>query len=590
MRNRPLIWHIFPSYMLVILAALLAITGYSTRAIHTFYLERITGDLEVRARVMGPFFVEALESGVTEEINALCRDTGQNINTRITMIRPDGQVLGDTEEDPESMDNHAQRQEVKEALISGRGAEVRYSETLKRNMVYVALPLTVEDRIVGIIRVSVASDPIRASLIAVHARTALVGVIAAAFAAVISWSVTRRIGRALEEMKQGAERFAQGDFSRKVSRPSSLEMASLADTLNQMARQLNDRIRTVISQRNLQEAVLSSMVEGVLAVDKEQHVISMNDAAARLLGVNPEMVQGQPISEVLNNLPLQDFVGQAMTSTTPSEGEFVLRDHEQQVIQVHGAVLRDAHGEGIGAVVVLNDVTRLRRLERVRRDFVANVSHELRTPITSIKGFVETLLDGALDNPEDARRFLDIVMKQADRLNAILGDLLTLSRIEEGEEKVSIVLEAGSVVGVLNAAVQLCETKAAEKDIVIDLDCDAAIRACINPPLLEQALANLVDNAIKYSEHGAKIRVGAGQQESDVVVFVEDHGCGIPREHLPRLFERFYRVDKARSRSLGGTGLGLSIVKHIAKAHGGRVSVSSAPGQGSIFRIHMPAA
>lgn len=590
MRNRPLIWHIFPSYMLVILAALLAITGYSTRAIHTFYLERITGDLEARAKFMSPLFSKEIESGATDGINALCRDIGREINTRITIIRPDGQVLGDTEEDPGSMDNHAERQEVKEALLGGRGAEVRYSETLKQNMVYVALPMSVEDRPLGIIRLSVASDPIRASLVAVHARTALVGVIAAVFAAAISWLVTRRIGRALEEMKQGAERFAQGDFSRKLGRPASLEMASLADTLNQMARQLNDRIRTVISQRNLQEAVLSSMVEGVLAVDKEQRVISMNDAAARLLGVKPETAQGQPIPDVLNNLPLQDFVGQAIASATPSEGEFVLRDHEQQVIQVHGAVLRDAHGQGIGAVVVLNDVTRLRRLERVRRDFVANVSHELRTPITSIKGFVETLLDGALENPEDARRFLDIVVKQADRLNAILGDLLTLSRIEEGEEKVSIVLEAGTVVGALRAAVQLCESKAAEKGVEIDIDCGEDIRAHINPPLLEQAVANLVDNAIKYSERGAKIRVGAGRHGTDVVVFVEDHGCGIPREHLPRLFERFYRVDKARSRSLGGTGLGLSIVKHIAKAHGGRVSVSSAPGQGSTFRIHMPAA
>ena len=244
----------------------------------------------------------------------------------------------------------------------------------------------------------------------------------------------------------------------------------------------------------------------------------------------------------------------------------------------------------MGALIVLNDVTRIRRLENVRREFVANVSHEIKTPITAIKGFVETLRDGAVGNPEDAERFLGIIENHAERLEAIIEDLLSLSRIEREAERGKIALVEGQVQDVVQMAVQVCEMSARAKEIKIECSCDKDIASKINGPLLEQAMVNLLDNAIKYSAKGSTIWVEASQTAEDIEIDVRDQGCGIEKEHLPRLFERFYRVDKARSRQLGGTGLGLAIVKHITQAHGGQVSVESIPGKGSTFSIRLPRA
>jgi two-component system phosphate regulon sensor histidine kinase PhoR len=251
-------------------------------------------------------------------------------------------------------------------------------------------------------------------------------------------------------------------------------------------------------------------------------------------------------------------------------------------------MLRNATHNTVGALIVLNDVTRLRKLEQVRRDFVANVSHELKTPITSIKGYVETLLDGAFRNPEDAERFLKIVAKQANRLNAIIEDLLKLSRIEQGVERGEIVLEQTALKGLLTAAISACETQITAKSIHVSLSCPDDLVARINPPLLEQAVVNLIDNAAKYGNAGSAIEISAIRDSSTTSIIVRDHGVGIASEHLPRLFERFYRVDKARSRAEGGTGLGLAIAKHIVLAHGGTISVDSRVSQGSTFTINLP--
>ena len=263
---------------------------------------------------------------------------------------------------------------------------------------------------------------------------------------------------------------------------------------------------------------------------------------------------------------------------------------EDRYLQANGTLLHagDDDESPVGAVVVLNDVTRLKRLEAVRRDFVANVSHELKTPVTSIKGFAETLEEGALDDPDTARRFVRIIAGQADRLSSIIGDLLALSTLEQRENEPRLTLEEAEVCDVLQVAVEVCEPKAQAKGITIGVSCTSCVLAAVNPPLLEQAVVNLVDNAVKYSPEGSTVEVALDETSDEIVISVSDHGPGVPREHLPRLFERFYRVDKARSRDLGGTGLGLAIVKHIAQAHGGRVSVVSRGGVGSTFRIHLP--
>ncbi|MEX2561444.1 MAG: ATP-binding protein, partial [Pirellulales bacterium] len=254
----------------------------------------------------------------------------------------------------------------------------------------------------------------------------------------------------------------------------------------------------------------------------------------------------------------------------------------------HGTALRDAGGHSIGAVIVLNDVSRLRQLENMRRDFAANVSHELKTPVTSIKGFVETLLDGAMRDSQDSERFLRIIARQADRLDSIIEDLLSLSRIEKEGDAADLVLTLAELRGVLESALHDCDSKASERGIRIALSCDDGLQARINPPLLEQAVTNLLDNAIKYSEPAGEVQLSGQTAGGEVLIVVRDQGCGIAEEHLSRLFERFYRVDKARSRKLGGTGLGLAIVKHIVLAHRGQVTVESAPSAGSTFTIHLP--
>jgi two-component system phosphate regulon sensor histidine kinase PhoR len=356
-----------------------------------------------------------------------------------------------------------------------------------------------------------------------------------------------------------------------------------------MAVELHERIDTIMRQRNELEAVLSSMSEGVIAVDTEEHVISMNQAAGQMFRCDSSEVQGRSIQEVVRNTALHRFVTDALSSQGSVEKDIVLYSDGERILNSHGTILRDSDGNRGGALIVLNDVTHLRRLESMRRDFVANVSHEIKTPITAIKGFVETLRDGAMKNPEDAERFLGIVEKHAERLDALIEDLLSLSRIEKEAEADEIILHEGHIRDLLQAAIQLCEAKAAPKNIRIELSCDEDLKANIDAPLLEQAVVNLLDNAIKYSEEGSTVWVESARADGEIIISIRDQGRGIAKEHLPRLFERFYRVDKARSRELGGTGLGLAIVKHITRAHGGHVDVKSLPGRGSTFTLRLPA-
>jgi len=588
MARKRLLWQLFSSHLFIIVVSLVALTWYASRAVPRFYLKQKAGELEARARLLEGEIAGRLVSGQTVSVDSLCKDLGRKTATRITVILTSGRVIGDTEEDPAVMDNHAKRPEIMEALAGQKGISTRYSPTLGQKLMYAALPLRQGDDIIGVIRTSIPLISISTILGDIRRNLALGGVVVAVLAAAMSLMIARRISRPLERMKEGAERFARGELMTRLPVPASEELGGLAQAMNEMASQLDERIRTATTQRSQLEAVLSSMVDGVMAVDTEEHVISMNQAAGQLLGVNPDEVQGLAIQEILRNSDLLRFVARTLGSMWPVEGDIILGDESEKSLQAHGTILHDAEGRGIGALIVLNDVTRMRRLENVRREFVANVAHEIRTPVTSIKGFAETLLDDALSDQKSTRNFLRVIARQTDRLNAIIEDLLTLARIEEEAERAEVELKEQRIVAPLRAAVQICEGEASAKGITIDLACDQSITGRINSTLLEQAVANLIDNAIKYSEPKSSIHVGAASGDGEIIISVRDEGCGISQEHLPRLFERFYRVDKARSRKLGGTGLGLAIVKHIIQAHAGRVSVTSAPGQGSTFRLHLP--
>jgi len=405
-------------------------------------------------------------------------------------------------------------------------------------------------------------------------------------AIVAAYLAARPLRQIFDELRLAADDVAAGRYQRRILAPDIAEAAALAEAMTRSAAETGRRLDGAQRLNHEQEAVLAGMAEGVLAVDGERRVITLNRSAARLLGVLPTESIGRSLQEVIRNPELLRQVEQLLTTHVPFEGDLVLRHADERTLQIRGTLLKDSHGRSFGAVFVLNDVTRLRRLENMRRDFAANVSHELRTPITSIKGFVETILDGA--TPEDADRFLRIVARQADRLEAIIDDLLSLSKIEKEAEASDIVLAPARLLEIVGAASHDCELRAAERNVHIEIEGDPAAEARVNPLLLQQAVRNLLENAVKYSDPGSTVRVVVQASPEETRISVVDHGCGIAPEHHDRLFERFYRVDRARSRKLGGTGLGLAIVKHIVLAHRGQVTVDSDLGKGSTFTIHLP--
>ena len=590
MRKTRLLWKIYPTYIVVILLCAGVVGIYAIDLVKEFYADEIAGMLYVRCLLVSRLVDEkARVADADGSFEQYCRLLGEQIETRITVIAPDGKVLCDSIAAPDTMDNHGDRPEVRAALVAGRGRQSRYSYTLGKDLMYVAVPLRQDGEVVAVVRTAVPLTAISQALGSVYCRIALSALFAVIVAGGIGFFVSRRISRQLSRMRRGAERFARGDFSRKLADSDIDEVSALSNAFNRMASRLDETIATISRQKNEQQAVLSSMTEGVLALDAEERVISLNSAAAALIGSDPTEAEGRTLQEVIRNRELESLVSEVLKTGHSIDREIALEDEVNRLVQVRGTVLRDAAGLEIGVLVVLNDITRLRRLENVRRDFVANVSHELKTPVTSIKGFVETLREGALKDPARAERFLDIVSRQVNRLSAIIEDLLSLSRLEQESDRLRANIESVPVADLLNSAINACEPRAAEENISISLDCPTELRWKVHPALLEQAVINLIDNAVKYSEPGNSVTVSAARADGTLAISVRDTGCGIEKKHLPRLFERFYRVDKARSRNLGGTGLGLAIVKHIVQAHGGSVEVESTPGAGSTFTIIIPA-
>ena len=587
-KRKKLIWQIFPSFLLITLLSLLAVSWYASSSLQHFFLDQTGLDLKIRALLVEKQIVAHLVPLNAAEVDAICKDIGKQSATRFTVILPSGQVVGDSRETPGQMDNHAGRPEIAGALKGNPGQSIRYSNTLRQQMMYVALPLQNNQKTIGVIRSSVPITSVKRELRSIQIKIALGGLLIAMLAAWISLLISRRISRPLEEMKKGADHFAGGDLNHRLAVPDSEELASLVDALNQMAAQLDARIKTIVGQRNELETVLASMLEGVIAVNIEEQIIRMNEASAEFFNCNPERSQGRDLQEIIRNSALQQFVRHSIRSSVPKEDDISLYHNGEKTLHLQSSPLLDANKDRIGTLVVFNDVTQLRRLEDMRRDFVANVSHEIKTPLTAIKGFVETLRQGNVDNPAEAQRFLGIIQKHADRLSSIVEDLLSLSRIEQGDEVKVIKLDEGSIKDVFKTAIQICRPKAEEKNININQTCDEQLVSRFDASLLEQAVVNLLDNAIKYSEPNSTIDLKAHQKNSQIKITIADRGIGIAKKHLPRLFERFYRVDKARSRYMGGTGLGLAIVKHIAQAHGGDVSVESSLGEGSVFSIILP--
>ncbi len=542
--------------------------------------ERLREEVELRLRDEGELLCALVrEAGPARLPDAVRRLRGSP-DARFTVVAADGRVLADSHADPATMEAHDDRPEIRDARSRGSGTHVRRSGTLGTEMIYHARLLDPADPAGVAVRVAIPSLPVEAELRRLTAFVAVVFAFVALAGAGVSWFLARWIARPLAELRETAEAVAAGDLGRKAPLGLPHEAGSLARAMNRMADELNVRLASIRTETAKLEALVSSMEEGVVALDREGRVARLNGAARRLLGLGVDPA-GLRLWELVRVPAIEDRLREALASGVPVRARLEIGP---RIVAI--SVGPVAGGEG--ALVVARDATEEHRYEQLRRDFVANVSHELRTPITVIQGFLETLREGAWRDPERAPEFLESIERNVGRLRALVEDLLELSRLESSGEVVKPrPLEAGPVLARLEETFRpLAERKRLE--LSVDGPPGLAFRA--DPELLDRALGNLVDNAIKYTPEGGRVEIRAGEEGGETVFLVRDSGPGIPEAEQARVFERFYRLDKSRSREGGGTGLGLAIAKHVAQLHGGSVSVSSGPGKGSAFALRLPGA
>ncbi len=570
----------------ILLVYILASRGVESRA-----LVNVQESLRARALLLGEIALPALRRGGGGNLQARVVRLGGKTKTRFTVIAADGLVLADSRKDPKLMENHGSRPEVLEAAEKGVGVSVRTSGTLGIPMMYLALPVAEKGRILGFARASLPLTLVGKRLSDLREAFLLPGILAAGLGLLLGFLLFKRLVRSLEEAVEAARAIASGDLSRRLPQSGKDEIASLGRAFNQMAQALEKEMQALAEERETMRAVLEGMVEGVLGVDGEGNILYLNESASRILGLSPGGTARKQAWELLRGLPrILHLLEKAMKGEKPGEERLELPSRGgDRILEVRAAPLEAGQSERGGAVLVLHDITRLSRLEKVRKDFVANVSHELKTPITAIQGILETLLHDKEMDLESREDFLSSAMNQAIRLSSLVKDLLSLSRLEsEREALVFRPLDlAETARTVWETFLPLMEKKGLQGEIRLPRE---GIPVRGDEEALRTMTANLLDNALKYTPAGGSVRLRLFENGGKAILEVEDTGPGIEPAHQKRVFERFYRVDKARSRKLGGTGLGLSIVKHTARAHGGEVELESAPGKGSLFRVILPRA
>jgi len=520
------------------------------------------------------------------EAGSSLKAIANRIDTRVTLISPAGAVQFDSMEEASRMDNHLDRPEVMAATASGRGTSIRRSGTLNEEMMYYCAAQPGEGgKPAGYVRLAFSTTSVRRSIrrvyLAIWSGTAVATLAALGGGAFL----LRRITRPLTRLQESAERLKSGDLETPIRVDSRDEISLLGESLERMRTNLREVIGRYGEAAGRLEALLAWMSGGVVATDEHDVVVFVNDEARRLLRLPPDAT-GRRLSELVRDRELLDLMQESHRLEQPRTEHLTLLGAEERFVQARIAPVHDAARKFHGAVAVLVDVTELRRLERVRSDFVANVSHELKSPLTSIRGFVETLHDGGC-SPEETRRFLAIVEQEAERLENLITDLLSLSEIEA--ERAALSVAPVDVNEVARSAAQRFGEAAAQQGLAIDLKLASGLPLVpADENLLGQAFGNLVDNAVKYNRPGGSITLETAREGGSVLMRVHDTGIGIPSKDVPRVFERFYRVDKSHSRRLGGTGLGLSIAKHIAAAHGGGITLESELGKGSVFSLFIP--
>jgi len=584
--NRPTLRsQLLRTYLLAALVPLIGLAVWLPYRLHRESLEQMRSELSLRASLIAHLLQQEWREH-PDRLAARCHELGQTFRLRVTLIAEDGRVLGDSQADPAAMENHADRPEVIGALREGTGHSIRHSATLDQDLLYAAVRAQDGDRILGIVRLAEPLTQVAATIR--NTQYILWGalVVAIATAVGLGFRFSTLLDRPIRTMSEAAARIANGEVGQPVRVEGSREIAEMSESFNRMSEQLATTIRQIAGDKKKLEAILENMADGIIIVSQEGNIQLFNESAERMLGVSGRRALGKPIILLTLNYRLTRMIENTLKTGTPQTGEIEVYIPAQRVLRVYIVPARDSAGRPLGAVVVMQDLTEIRRLEAIRRDFVANVSHELRTPITSIRTTAEALLSGARYDEKIADRFLETIVQEADRLTALVDDLLDLARAESQEIRLEQTdVDIRSLAGEILAKFDVI---AGEKRLILSNEIEENLTLWADREALRQILTNLVDNAVKYTSPEGHVRVHAETDENFISIHVTDTGIGIPQEHLPRIFERFYRVDKARSRSLGGTGLGLSIVKHLVEAHGGSVYARSTLGQGSTFTVRLP--
>jgi two-component system, OmpR family, phosphate regulon sensor histidine kinase PhoR len=587
-----LFWRLGLTYGALLLVVLLAVQLYSARVIRSQAIRSANDQL---ASLLGLAFANPPLSTDPIELRNWTSRAARS-GARVTIIDNTGRVLVDSEADADKMENHADRLEFQDALAHGTGQSVHRSVSLGRELVYRAQRYDQPGNPPIVIRLALPLSQIDLSLVELRQRQLVATLVVLLIGALVAFAFARMFAARVQRLQRFSQRIAEGDFRPLIREGPRDELSDLADSLNLTAARMDREIRLLSGERNRSSAILRSMVEGVAVIDAEERLVFYNRAFSEILNVDPASAEGRPLIEVIRNSDLLSLIRRALRGDEGLQTDITMGITQTQSFSITAAPVKalDVSASGrapnekpSGAVVVLHDVTELRRLERVRQDFVANVSHEFKTPLTAIQGFAETLLAGALDDPENNRRFLEIIRNHAMRLARLTNDLLKLARIEAG--KMELEFSSVGLLELIEACTETTLLKANRKEITLEITVPPQLPAVRgDAALLRDVLQNLLDNAIQYTPPRGHISVAASATTREAVITVADTGIGIPLADSERIFERFYRVDAARSREAGGTGLGLSIAKHIVEAHGGKLWVESTVGQGSKFSFSLP--
>jgi two-component system, OmpR family, phosphate regulon sensor histidine kinase PhoR len=587
-------------YYLVLIIIGVSVTGlFTTQLVQRFYKNEVEEKLKSTATLIEYQVSDNISKNIKVNYNAVAQKYAElldhsakskipidKINTRITFINFNGKVLGESQYDYLEMENHLNRKEIQEAMKGKIGEDMRFSKTLKVNFLYIAMPLRSEK---VVLRVSVPLIQLEKIDVIIWHYT-VIGIFVGLFlTTLLALKFSSYITKPVNQLSSAAREISNGKYSKRVNTKSKDELGQLADTFNDMAEKLEKTVAELTDKNAKVNLIINSMIGGIVAVDNNMKVILINDIAKGMFEIeNTHDVIGCNIIEIIRNSQINSYLEQTISDNISLINEVVIRTNEGKVLNIYTnpIISSESPNSNTGGIVFLQDITSIRKLEHIRTEFVSNVTHELKTPLTSIRGFIETLRSGAIDDRNVADKFLEIIDIEAERLYMLINDILHLSEIETKQKDTNVGIY--SLKPIAEEVISILQSSADKKSITLKLDVDENLSIEANKDRIKQMFINLIDNGIKYNSKNGSVIIRGFKSEGMVVISVKDSGIGIAPEHLARIFERFYRVDKGRSRSMGGTGLGLSIVKHIVSLYNGDVRVYSQLGEGTEFIIQFP--